>query len=172
MQRRPPSQPRLLFKAATHLSSYHGPGPTLAPAAQESQSVQDNTGGPPEVVERERGVRGVRILELPGMAQHKIEFPEDVHTVYLHANPELSLHEVETAKLVAEKLRARGYEVTTDVGGHGVVGVLENGEGPTLLIRGDMDALPVQEATGLPYASKVKINGQPMGMRFHLYIRA
>ncbi len=75
---------------------------------------------------------------------------------HLHAHPELSLHEVETARLVAESLRDAGYSVEAGLGGHGVVGILRNGDGPTLLIRGDMDALPVVEATGLPYASVVR----------------
>ena len=74
----------------------------------------------------------------------------------LHAHPELSLHEQETAALVAYELRAAGYEVTEHVGGFGVVGILKNGPGPTLMIRGDMDALPITEDTGLPYASKVQ----------------
>ena len=74
---------------------------------------------------------------------------------HLHANPELSLHETETARQVAEAFEAAGYGVSTGVGGTGVVGVLENGAGPTLLIRGDMDALPVSEQTGLDYASEI-----------------
>lgn len=74
----------------------------------------------------------------------------------LHAHPELSLGEVESARKMAERLRTAGYTVTTGVGGHGVVGVLSNGKGPTVLIRGDMDALPIVEETGLPYASRVK----------------
>jgi len=73
----------------------------------------------------------------------------------LHAAPELSLHEEKTAARVAEELRKAGFEVTTGVGGHGVVGVLRNGKGPTALVRADMDALPVKEQTGLPYASTV-----------------
>jgi amidohydrolase len=73
----------------------------------------------------------------------------------LHANPELSLEEEKTAARVAQSFAAAGYEVQTGIGGHGVVGVLRNGPGPTLLIRGDMDALPVTEETGLPYASQV-----------------
>ncbi len=73
--------------------------------------------------------------------------------VDLHQNPELSLQEKETAAKLAARLRALGYEVTTGVGGHGVVGVLRNGKGPTVLLRTDMDALPVKEDTGLPYAS-------------------
>ena len=73
----------------------------------------------------------------------------------LHAHPELSMQETRTAGIAAERLRAAGYEVTTGVGKTGVVGLLRNGEGPTVMLRADMDALPVQEATGLPYASKV-----------------
>ena len=73
----------------------------------------------------------------------------------LHAHPELSLMEVKTSERVAAELRAAGFEVTEKFGGTGVVGVLRNGPGPTLLIRTDMDALPVMEETGLPYASTV-----------------
>lgn len=78
-------------------------------------------------------------------------------TIYrhLHANPELSLQEFKTASLVAKALVKAGFKVTRGVGGTGVAGVLKNGEGPTLLIRGDMDALPLVEQTGVPYASKV-----------------
>ncbi|OJT20486.1 peptidase M20 [Archangium sp. Cb G35] len=72
----------------------------------------------------------------------------------LHQNPELSHQEEKTAAKLAERLRALGFEVTPKVGGHGVVAVLRNGKGPTVLLRTDMDALPVEEKTGLPYASK------------------
>ncbi|HEY1171767.1 MAG TPA: amidohydrolase [Verrucomicrobiae bacterium] len=75
---------------------------------------------------------------------------------HLHANPELSFQEEKTAQRIAEELKKAGFEVTTKVGGHGVVGVLKNGSGPTLMLRTDLDALPVPEQTGLPYASKVK----------------
>jgi hippurate hydrolase len=71
----------------------------------------------------------------------------------LHANPELSLHEDETAARVAKELRGAGLEVTENVGALGVVGVLKNGPGPVILVRTDLDALPVKEQTGLPYAS-------------------
>lgn len=71
----------------------------------------------------------------------------------LHSHPELSHQERRTAARVAERLTAAGYEVHEGVGGTGVVGVLRNGGGPTVLLRADMDALPVREATGLPYAS-------------------
>jgi hippurate hydrolase len=73
----------------------------------------------------------------------------------LHQHPELSHQEQRTAGLVADRLRGAGYEVHEGIGGTGVVGVLANGEGPVVLLRADMDALPVQEATGLPYASEV-----------------
>ncbi|QRN94157.1 amidohydrolase [Archangium violaceum] len=72
----------------------------------------------------------------------------------LHQNPELSTREEKTSAKLAERLRKLGYEVTQNVGGHGVVAVLRNGKGPTVLLRTDMDGLPVEEKTGLPYASK------------------
>ncbi|GDY33008.1 amidohydrolase [Gandjariella thermophila] len=73
--------------------------------------------------------------------------------VDLHRHPELSYQEIRTAARVAERLAGLDYRVTTGVGGTGVVGVLDNGPGPTVLLRADMDALPVAELTGLPYAS-------------------
>ena len=83
-------------------------------------------------------------------------FPE-AHALYLdlHQHPELSSHETHTAALLAEKLRALGYEVTEHVGGTGVVGIMKNGSGPTVMLRTELDALPVEEKTGLAYASKV-----------------
>jgi amidohydrolase len=74
----------------------------------------------------------------------------------LHRNPELSLHEEKTAAKLAERLRQLGFEVTAGVGGTGVVGVLRNGAGPTVMLRTELDALPVEEKTGLPYASVVR----------------
>ena len=71
----------------------------------------------------------------------------------LHKNPELSMKEQRTSARMAEELRKLGYEVTAGVGGTGVVGVLRNGKGPTVLLRTELDALPVEEKTGLPYAS-------------------
>ncbi len=81
------------------------------------------------------------------------EYPS-LETLYkeLHQNPELSLQEANTAKIMAKELRSAGFEVTENIGGHGVVGVLKNGKGPTILVRTDMDALPLEEKTGLPYA--------------------
>jgi amidohydrolase len=75
----------------------------------------------------------------------------------LHEKPELSHEEEKTAAKMAEQLRKLGFTATEKVGGHGVVGVLKNGDGPTLLLRADMDGLPVVEETGLPYASQVKV---------------
>ena len=71
----------------------------------------------------------------------------------LHANPELSMQERRTSGLAAAWLRKHGYEVSEGVGGTGVVGLMRNGDGPTVLVRADMDALPIKESTGLPYAS-------------------
>ena len=79
----------------------------------------------------------------------------DALYIDLHQNPELSLHEEQTAAKMAKQLRDAGYTVTEKVGGWGVVGVLKNGAGPTVMIRTDMDALPVKEQTKLPYASTV-----------------
>ncbi|WP_156255115.1 amidohydrolase [Sandarakinorhabdus oryzae] len=81
--------------------------------------------------------------------------PVDLVTLYkdLHSHPELAFHEVRSAGILAAEARAAGFEVTEKIGRTGVVAVLKNGKGPTLLIRADMDALPVKEATGLPYAS-------------------
>ncbi len=81
--------------------------------------------------------------------------PVDLLTLYkdLHAHPELSFEEVRSAGILAAEARAAGFDVTEKVGRTGVVAVLKNGKGPTVLIRADMDGLPVKEATGLPYAS-------------------
>ena len=86
---------------------------------------------------------------------------------HLHAHPELSYHEVATASRIAAELKKAGSEVTTGVGKLGVVGVLKNGRGPTVLVRTDLDALPVTEATGLPFASKATApddSGVPTGV--------
>ncbi|SES05138.1 amidohydrolase [Lentzea albida] len=82
----------------------------------------------------------------------------DLHALYrdLHQHPELSLQEFRTAGVLADALRPLGYEVTTEVGGTGVVGVLRNGDGPLVMLRADIDALPVEETTRLPYASTAR----------------
>ncbi len=92
----------------------------------------------------------------PSAEQVNAVYPE-VQSLYLdlHRNPELSLHEQQTSAKLAERVKAMGYEVTTGVGGYGIVAILRNGPGPTVLLRTDMDALPVEEKTGLDYASHV-----------------
>lgn len=84
-------------------------------------------------------------------------YPE-AHALYLdlHQNPELSSQETRTAAKLANRLRSLGYEVTEHVGGTGIVAMLKNGSGPTVMLRTELDALPVEEKTGLPYASKVR----------------
>jgi amidohydrolase len=82
----------------------------------------------------------------------------DAHSLYLdlHQNPELSAHETQTAAKLAARLRSAGYEVTEHVGGTGIVAILKNGTGPVIMLRTELDALPVEEKTGLPYASTVR----------------
>jgi metal-dependent amidase/aminoacylase/carboxypeptidase family protein len=99
------------------------------------------------------------VQEQAAQVHHRIEadYPRlEALYKHLHAHPELSLQEVRTAARLARELREAGFTVTENVGGHGVVGVLRNGKGPTVLVRTDMDALPVVERTGLPYASTVR----------------
>jgi hippurate hydrolase len=113
----------------------------------------------------------IALFAAPVVAQQSLdamvdrELPQLVNTYkMLHAAPELSHYEVKTSAFLAEQLRALGYDVTENVGkyenaqwkGHGVVAVMKNGAGPTVLVRSDIDALPVEEMTGLPYASTVK----------------
>src|SRR6185312_7145334 len=88
---------------------------------------------------------------------HLDELLPELEALYkdVHSHPELSMQETRTAGLAADRLRGAGYEVTTRIGKTGIVGFLRNGDGPTVMLRADMDALPVEEATGLPYASKV-----------------
>ena len=78
----------------------------------------------------------------------------------LHRHPELSLEEHRSARLIAGALRPLGFEVTENVGGTGVVGLMRNGHGPVVMLRADFDALPVEELTGLPYASTARARGQ------------
>jgi amidohydrolase len=102
-------------------------------------------------------------LALPCFAQNPTSSKEvdavypAAHTLYidLHQSPELSSHEIQTAFKLAARLRGLGYEVTEGVGGTGVVAILKNGAGPTVMLRTELDALPVEEKTELPYASRV-----------------
>src|SRR5688572_5220089 len=82
----------------------------------------------------------------------------DLMAIYreFHANPELSMQETRSAARMADEARRLGFEVTPGVGGTGVVAVLRNGAGPTLLLRADMDGLPMEEQTGLPFASRAR----------------
>ncbi|MFC3208573.1 M20 family metallopeptidase [Aquamicrobium soli] len=88
---------------------------------------------------------------------HLDKIRPDLEALYkdVHSHPELSMQETRTAKIAAERLTKAGYQVTSGVGKTGVVGLLRNGEGPTVMLRADMDALPIAEATGLDYASKI-----------------
>lgn len=100
------------------------------------------------------------IAGLEAMHSDLAEFYKD-----LHRHPELSMQEQRTSMRAAERLRAEGYAVTTGVGRTGVVGILDNGVGPTVMLRADMDALPVREQTGLEYASTatgVDLDGEPV----------
>ena len=129
---------------AAHAAPAAAPAPAPAPA--------------PADAERSRELQAGLTKDLPSLL-----------TLYreLHASPELSMQEVKTAARMAAEVKALGFEVTTGVGKTGVVAVLRNGPGPTLLVRTDMDGLPVVEATGLPFASKVKAvtdEGQDSGV--------
>jgi amidohydrolase len=104
------------------------------------------------------------LLSLVATASAQTVNSRDIDAVYpaahdlyvdVHQNPELSSHETQTAAKLAARLRNLGYEVTEGVGGTGVVAILKNGAGPTVMLRTELDALPVEEKTGLPYASKV-----------------
>ena len=108
--------------------------------------------------DRSGSIDKVLTQELPDLEKLYKEF---------HKNPELSLQEEKSAARLAKELQALGFEVTTKVGGTGVVALLKNGKGPTILVRTDMDALPVTEQTGVAYASKVTLrdkNGREVGV--------
>ena len=99
----------------------------------------------------------VALAQAPAAKEIEKVYP-DARALYLdlHQNPELSGHETQTAAKLAARLRSLGYDVTEHVGGTGIVALLKNGEGPTIMLRTELDALPVEEKTGLPYASKVR----------------
>jgi amidohydrolase len=101
----------------------------------------------------------------PSSAEVDAIYP-DIEALYidLHRNPELAFHETRTAATLAARVKTLGYEVTTGVGGTGIVAILKNGPGPTIMLRTELDALPVEEKTGLSFASKVVVrdaDGQP-----------
>src|SRR5579863_8075011 len=92
----------------------------------------------------------------PTAAEVDAVYP-DIEALYidLHQNPELAFQEVQTAAKLAARVKAFGYDVTTGVAQTGIVAIMKNGAGPTVMLRTELDALPVEEKTGLPYASKV-----------------
>lgn len=115
-----------------------------------------------DVVKRVLGLTLCAVVVLPVQAFDELAFYKA-----LHASPELSYQEEKTAARLAQTLRGAGFSVTEKVGGHGVVALLENGPGPTVMLRGDMDALPVEEQTGLAYASEVRateLDGQEVAV--------
>jgi amidohydrolase len=101
------------------------------------------------------GAAGAATLPAPFAAQLDANYPA-IESLYqdLHRNPELGFAEHQTAAKLAKLAKDLGFEVTTGIGGTGVVAILKNGPGPTVMLRTEMDALPVQEKTGLPFASK------------------
>jgi hippurate hydrolase len=101
---------------------------------------------------------GASAWTTPSSAEIDAVYP-DVEALYfdLHRNPELAFHEKRTAATLAARVKALGYDVSTGVGGTGIVALLKNGPGPTVMLRTELDALPVEEKTGLPFASKVVV---------------
>jgi hippurate hydrolase len=116
-----------------------------------SPEVQPSIGG--------KGPWAERVAEINRLLDRELSSLESLYR-QLHASPELAFEEKQTAARMARELKALGFEVTTGVGRTGIVGVLRNGKGPTVLVRTDMDALPIVEKTGLPYASKVRTRDQ------------
>jgi amidohydrolase len=103
-----------------------------------------------------QGQEGTTRLTSPTAAEVDAIYP-DIEALYkdLHRSPELAFQETQTAAALAARLKALGFEVTTGVGKTGVVGILRNGSGPTVMLRTEIDALPIAEKTGLPFASSV-----------------
>src|SRR5712671_3660040 len=142
------------------------PHPRKRPGCRRRPAHQGKMRGNLEGDPMKRSLIGVAPLLVAAHAAHGAStIVAEVDTVYaqsealyfdLHKNPELSSHETRTAAKLAAGLRELGYEVTTGVGGTGIVGVLRNGAGPVVMLRTELDALPVEEKTGLPYASTVR----------------
>src|ERR1700747_2036697 len=99
---------------------------------------------------KEKSSSDPALVRLPGLLPELEALYTDVH-----AHPELSMQDARTAGLAPARLPPAGFDVMTAIGKTGVVGLLRNGPGATVMLRADMDALPVEEATGLPYASKI-----------------
>ena len=120
----------LAVAALLSLSGFHSMGPAFGQDARRASS--------------EAGT-----ASLPGPSDEQLAKLEGIYED-IHANPELSMQEKRTAGIAAKWLRDQDFEVTEGVGGTGVVGILRNGDGPTVLLRADMDALPMKENTGFP----------------------
>lgn len=145
----------LLVAAATLALSACGGSEEAAPEAEDvaaPEAGQTETAAEPAAPgETAAGPDGLRAAVAADYDAHLRGLYE-----HFHANPELSLMETETAARLAEELRAAGFEVTEQVGETGLVAVMTNGEGPTVMLRADMDGLPVEEQTDLPYASTAR----------------
>lgn len=111
---------------------------------------------PISTVPRTPGVSGETIKKMEALIARDTPRLQEIFKD-IHQNPELGFMEIRTASIVASELERLGYKVTTGIGKTGVVGILKNGDGPTFMFRADMDANAVEEATGLPYASKVRV---------------
>lgn len=98
------------------------------------------------------------LAQAPAIGKEVEAVYPDAYALYvdIHQHPELSGHETQTAQKIAERMRNLGYDVTEHVGGTGVVAIMKNGAGPTIMLRTELDALPLEEKTGLPYASTVR----------------
>jgi amidohydrolase len=146
------------------------PAAELAPSARESlapslpdRAAMTSERRPPAAT------RSAATEHIRGLLYAEREVHEGVADLYfdLHAHPELSGQEQQTASKVASRLRAAGLEVLAGIGGHGVAGLLHNGPGPAIALRGDIDALPVEEKTGLAYRSHVRArtdDGESVGV--------
>lgn len=130
----------VVLVVALALAPRFPPAPASGEAPPE-KAAQSTKGAPVQAVDRRVSAEAPDLEKL---------------YLHLHAHPELSLQEVKTAARMAKELTALGFKVTQKVGGTGVVGVFANGKGPTILVRTDMDALPIVERTGVDYASKAK----------------
>jgi hippurate hydrolase len=127
----------------------------LVPAPSRSTEQRDDGSAQVEPAREIQSRIGQHYAQLESLYKH------------LHSHPELSLQEEQTAARLAQEMRETGFEVTTKVGGHGIVAICRNGKGPTVLVRTDMDALPVVEKTDVAYASKVRMrdkNGNDVGV--------
>src|ERR1051326_2087322 len=101
----------------------------------------------------------LEVVDLKSAIERSVEsdYPKlDALYKDIHAHPELAFQEEKTAAKLAAKMRALGFEVTEHVGRTGLVAIYKNGDGPTIMVRTEMDALPMEEKTGLPYASRDK----------------